>query len=61
MLVDQLHDCLGAMIAMRESLLALIERLAADVHELAGHRHSQPLNELLRDDLSKGFFTTRTP
>jgi len=48
-------------LALGASLLALVERLATDAHELASHHHAQPFDEVLRDDLPEGFFTTRTP
>ncbi|MDQ0032672.1 hypothetical protein J2W30_000413 [Variovorax boronicumulans] len=42
-------------------VLALVVRLTADAHVVAGPRHAQPLDEALREDLPEGFFTTRTP
>ncbi len=40
---------------------ALVVRLAAVAHVTASPCHAQPLDELLREDLPEGFFTTRTP
>jgi len=42
-------------------LQLLVVGLAADAPMAASPRHAQPRDELLREDLPKGFFTTRTP
>lgn len=42
-------------------LKLLVVRLAADAPMAASPRYAQPREELLREDLPKGFFTTRTP
>ena len=60
-LTHPLHNDLGTALALDMSALALIEGLAAQPHMAASPRHAQPLDELLREDLPKGFFTTRTP
>jgi len=39
----------------------LVIGLAADAPMAASPRYAQPRDELLREDLPKGFFTTRTP
>ena len=61
LLVDQLHHHLGALAARGISLLPLVERLAAHAHMAASTANAQAFDELLREDLPKGFFTTRTP
>ena len=60
-LTHPLHNHLGTALALDMSALALIERLAAQTHVAASPAHTQPFNEPLREDLPKGFFTTRTP
>jgi hypothetical protein len=42
-------------------LQLLVVGLAADAPMAASPRHAQPRDELLREDLPEGFFTTRTP
>lgn len=43
------------------ALLAFVVRLATDADVAASPAHAQAFDELLREDLPKGFFTTRTP
>ena len=40
---------------------SLVIRLSADAHMAASPANVQAFDELLREDLPKGFFTTRTP
>ena len=60
-ITHQLHHSLGTALALGVALLTLVIRLAAVPHVAASPRHAQPLDEPLREDLPKGFFTTRTP
>jgi len=57
----QPHHRLAAILTLGMTPLALIVRLATHTHMAASPLHTQPLDELLREDLPKGFFTTRTP
>ena len=57
----QPHHRLASTLTLGVTLLALIESLATHPHMAASPLHTQPLDELLREDLTKGFFTTRTP
>jgi hypothetical protein len=60
-LTHPLHHHLCTALSLQMSALALIEGLATQPHMAASPRHAQPLDEPLREDLPKGFFTTRTP
>mgnify|MGYP000971066169 CR=1 FL=1 len=43
------------------ALQPLVIRLSADAYMAASPANAQAFDELLREDLPKGFFTTRTP
>jgi hypothetical protein len=58
---NPLHNHLGSALPLDVPALALIEGLAAQTHMAASPGHTQPLNEPLRENLPKGFFTMRTP
>lgn len=57
----QLHHRLRPALTLSVAPLALVVRLPAQPHMAASPHHAQPLDEPLREDLPKGFFTTRTP
>ena len=59
--VDQPYDRFGTLAPLDISLASLVVRLAAQAHMFASPRHAQPFDEVLREDLPEGFFTTRTP
>src|SRR5437868_11101956 len=57
----ELYHHIRTLTALLMMLQLLVVRLAADAPMAASPRHTQPGDELLREDLPKGFFTTRTP
>lgn len=60
-ITDQLDHRLSPLHALSVTLLVLVLRLTAVPHVAASPCHAQPLDESLRKDLPKGFFTTQTP
>jgi hypothetical protein len=61
LLAHQLHHRLRIREVIGLSAPALVVRLTAVAHMLASPLHAQPCDEFLRENLPKGFFTTRTP
>ena len=61
LLAHQLHHRLRVREAIGLAAPALVIRLPAMAHVLASPLHAQPCDKVLREDLPKGFFTTRTP
>ena len=61
LLAHQLNYRLRIRLAISLAPPALVVRLAAVAHVLASPLHAQHRDEVLREDLPKGFFTTRTP
>ena len=61
LLAHQLHHRLRIRQAIGLAAPTLVIRLTAVAHMLASPLHAQPCDEVLREDLPKGFFTTRTP
>jgi hypothetical protein len=58
---DLLENMLLAPLKFARADQTLIVRLATQAPVLASPAHTEPLDELLREDLPKGFFTTLTP
>ena len=58
---NQLHHPLVALAHLVLAVQSLVIRLAAHADVTASPDNAQALDELLREDLPKGFFTTRTP
>ena len=61
LLAYQLHHRLRIRQAIGLAAPTLVVRLTAVAHMLASPLHAQPCDEVLREDLPKGFFTMRTP
>jgi hypothetical protein len=59
--VHQSNHGSGAIATSLLPLLPLVVRLTAHADMAASPCHTQPLDELLREDLPEGFFTMRTP
>ena len=59
--MHQIDHLAGLLPADLLALYPLVMRLPADAEVTASPAHVQALYELLRQDLPKGFFTTRTP
>ena len=57
----KLDHCVRTGTALLLVLQLLVVSLAADAPMAASPQHAQPRDELLREDLPEGFFTTRTP
>ena len=60
-ITHQLDHRLASTLSLGVTPLALIVGLATYPHMSASPLDTQSLDELLREDLPKGFFTTRTP
>ena len=58
---NQLNHPLVALAPLVVTAQPLVIRLPTDAHMAASPANAQAFDELLREDLPEGFFTTRTP
>ncbi len=56
-----LHDFLSPCFPASVTITGLVMCLPADANVAASPGNAQPRDEVLREDLPEGFFTTRTP
>jgi hypothetical protein len=61
LLTHQFQHPLTPSLPLRLAAKPLVVSLSADPHVMASPGHAQAFDGSLREDLPKGFFTTRTP